>query len=250
MSQYPHGDPVEEARLLLPWYITGKLSKPEHALVEQMLAQHPALQDEYERELKMVDMIRANTGLLQISAVDTTQYRLDKLMKRISREELAKAAPAAPVGVTPKTRTSRWNIKQFLHDWLPTLPSLTGFTPANTVFASLLVLQVGVLGWLTLSPNPVSNTPYRTVTMAEDQNSATVVKGLVLLVDFNPDSQMRQVRDFLHQWDARILDGPNDLNMFKIEVKGVKPADQQQSDAVLQQMGQDQTVIAFIGREF
>jgi hypothetical protein len=61
---------------------------------------------------------------------------------------------------------------------------------------------------------------------------------------------MRQVRDFLHQWDARILDGPNDLNMFKIEVKGVKPADQQQSDAVLQQMGQDQTVIAFIGREF
>jgi hypothetical protein len=86
--------------------------------------------------------------------------------------------------------------------------------------------------------------------MAEDQNSATVVKGLVLLVDFNPDSQMRQVRDFLHQWDARILDGPNDLNMFKIEVKGVKPADQQQSDAVLQQMGQDQTVIAFIGREF
>jgi hypothetical protein len=86
--------------------------------------------------------------------------------------------------------------------------------------------------------------------MVEDQNSATVVKGLVLLVDFNPDSQMRQVRDFLHQWDARILDGPNDLNMFKIEVKGVKPADQQQSDAVLQQMGQDQTVIAFIGREF
>lgn len=49
MDLYPNGDPVEEARLLLPWYITGKLTEAERALVERMLEQHTDLKEEYLR---------------------------------------------------------------------------------------------------------------------------------------------------------------------------------------------------------
>ncbi len=249
MSQYPHGDPVEEARLLLPWYITGKLSDPERKLVEHMLAQHPKLKEEYHRELNMVDMIRANTGLLQLSAMDTTHSRLDKLLKRIGREEQAKAS-ATPETIPrppPEPKAAARGIKTWLTDWLPTFEWLT---PGNTAFALLLLVQAGFLGWFANSMiSPTSNV-YNVATVADDQAATSVAKGLVLLVDFNEEAQVRQVRDFLRQWDARILDGPDDNNLFKIEVKGIQPHDQQQSSTVLQQMEQDKTVIAFIGREY
>ncbi|MGB5600109.1 MAG: hypothetical protein WBM66_15410 [Thiothrix litoralis] len=234
MSQYPHRDPVEEARLLLPWYITEKLSAPERKLVEQMLAEHPELQEEYRRELNMVDMIRANTGLLQLSAMDTTNARLDKLMKRIEREEQTKAS-ATPVTIPrqPEPKTAVRGIKSWLTDWLPTFEWLT---PGNAAFALLLLVQAGFLGWFANSMiSPTSNV-YNVATVADDQAATSVAKGLVLLVDFNEEAQVRQVRDFLRQWDARILDGPDDNNLFKIEVKGIQPHDQQQSSTVLQQM--------------
>lgn len=245
MSQYPHGDPVEEARLLLPWYITGKLSESERKLVEQMLAKHSMLQDEYQRELKMVDMIRANTGLLQLSAVDTTHNRLDKLMKRIGQEEQAKTQSVAP----PHTKRSvwSWDIVSFLRNLLP---NITWLTPANAVFATLLLVQAGFLGWFIQSNAPQPRSLYTTATVAEDQNAISVTKGLVLLVDFHAEAQVQQVRDFLHQWNARIVDGPDDNNLFKIEVKGIQPSDQQQSNLILQQMQQNQTVVAFIGQEY
>ena len=31
MSQQTHKDPIEEARLLLPWYITGKIKETDKA---------------------------------------------------------------------------------------------------------------------------------------------------------------------------------------------------------------------------
>ena len=244
MSQYPHGDPVEEARLLLPWYITGKLSKPEHALVEQMLSQHPMLQDEYERELKMVDMIRANAGLLQLSAMDTTHNRLDKLMKRIGQEEQAKTKSVAPPPT--KRHVWSWDIVSFLRNLLTNTAWLT---PANAVFALLLLVQAGFMGWFIQSNQPPAGSLYTTAAVAKDQNAISATKGLVLLVDFHAEAQVRQVRDFLHQWNARIVDGPDDGNFFKIEVKGVQPSDQQQSNLILQKMQQDQTVVAFIGQE-
>ena len=248
MSQYPHGDHIEEARLLLPWYITGKLTEPERKLVEHMLTQHPSLREEYQRELNMVDMIRANTGLLQLLAVDTTQYRLEKLMKRIEREEEVKA-PLSTTVAPPKPKVKAWGreVKAWLNDLLPRFDWLT---PGNAVFALLLLLQAGFLGWFANSAAPMTESIYKTAAVADDQSAVSVAKGLVLLVDFNEEAQVRQVRSFLHQWDARILDGPDDNNLFKIEVKGIKPADQQQSQNILQQMGQDKTVIAFIGKEY
>jgi hypothetical protein len=222
------------------------LSEPERKLVEHMLEQHPELKEEYHRELRMVDMIRANTGLLQLSAVDTTQHRLDKLMKRIGREEQAKAGVETTAAATSGSKTGARGLRQFLHNLLPTFEWLT---PTNAIFAGLLIIQAGFLGWFAHSAIAPPENIYNTASVADDQTAVPVVKGMVLLVDFNGEAQLHQVRDFLLQWNARILDGPDANNLFRIEVKDVLPSDQR-SDVILQQMGQDQSIVAFIGREY
>lgn len=249
MDQYQQDDPVNEARLLLPWYITGKLTEPERKLVEEMLERHPDLQADYQREMKTVDLLRSNDSLLQLTAVDSTQQRLDKLMKRIQRE-----ASAGSTGQVPQTRQQEKKTAaggSWAEFFRKLLPSMEWLTPANAVFASLLLIQAGFAGWFAhsfMSPND-QEMIYSTVTASDGGQKIPVVNGMVLLVDFNENAQMWQVRDFLNKWNARLLDGPDQSNLFKIEIKNVSPQDKR-SDAVLLQMQQDQTVISFIGREF
>jgi len=248
MSLYPHGDPVEEARLLLPWYITGKLTESERKLVERILETHPELAAEYQRELKLVDMIRANTALLELSAVDTTQQRLEKLMKRIGREERDNSvvSPTAAPALAPQ-RNWLGEAKQWLRHLL--IPKWEGLTPANAIFALLLLIQAGFLGWFAHSAGSKPEGIYVSATVAGDASAVPVVKGMVLLVDFNGDARIQQVKEFLLHWNARILDGPNDTGYFKIEMKDVLSSDPQ-AGTILQQMQQDNAVIAFIGREY
>jgi len=258
MSRYYQGDYLEEARLLLPWYITGRLTEPEKKLVESMLEKHPVLKREYEHEMTMVGLIRENAGLLQLTAMDTTQQRLNKLMKHIERDQqqmdasVGKAMPA-DIGVataTTKPSPTPPRLLSYLKGWLPK-PSW--FTPANAVFASLLVIQIGVMAWYMqvsgTSKAAPDNNIYVSASVEDHKMTVPVVTGMVLMVDFNEDAQVKQMRKFLNQWNARILDGPDANNLFKIEVKGVPETDKR-SEAILQQMQQDQKVVAFVGRDF
>ncbi|MEN9501850.1 MAG: hypothetical protein RI964_1135 [Pseudomonadota bacterium] len=268
MSRYPNGDTLEEARLLLPWYITGKLTEPEKELVQRMLEQHPVLQAEYEREVTLVDLIRENHSLLQLTAVDTTGQRLDKLMRRIERENQGNNAAGAAKPASPALDQAQTTIStpasaqtsprplstrcwQFLQNLLP---SNVGFTPTNAVFASLVVVQAGLVGWYVWSANPMATVSNSALTTTTYQTATAPIvataKDLELLVDFNDAVQIRQVRDFLQRWNAHIIDGPdvNADNYFRLEVRGVQPQDAKQADTIVQQMQQEQTVINFAGK--
>ncbi len=261
MSRYPNGDPLEEARLLLPWYITGKLNEPEKELVERMLDQNPTLKAEYEREVALVEVIRENQSLLQLTAVDTTGQRLEKLMRRIEREaptdtvvsdatSHTSVADSIGVGVSttsPKRSPSHLGVGQRIWQFLQSLiPLKEGFVPANAVFASLLALQVGFVGWYAWYTQPDTQMTYQSATATTATNTE---KGLELLVDFNDRAQVQQVREFLLRWNARIVDGPdvNANSFFRVEVKGIS-AQEQQADEVVQQMQQEQAIINFAGK--
>lgn len=265
MSRYPNGDPLEEARLLLPWYITGKLNEPEKELVERMLEQNPTLKAEYEREVALVEVIRENQSLLQLTAVDTTGQRLEKLMRRIEREAptdtvVSNAASHTSVAdsigvnvavgastVSPKRSPARPSVGQRVWQFLQSLiPLQEGFVPANAVFASLLALQVGFVGWYAWYTQSGTQMTYQSATATTTANTE---KGLELLVDFNDRAQVQQVREFLLRWNARIVDGPDaDANsFFRVEVRGIN-AQEQQADEVVQQMQQEQAIINFAGK--
>jgi hypothetical protein len=232
---------TEEAHLLLPWYITGKLSEPEKQHVESALASDPDLQADYQREQRMASMIRENASLLELAAVDTTDQRLDKLLKHIEREtgkaqtqpEQRRPAPAKPP------------LLQRLREWFnfPWLPS------ANVAFASLLAIQIGVAGWFTYLNATKQETIYTSAAVVEDNAAASKPSGMTLLIDFKDDAAARQIREFLLKWNAHIIDGPDANNLFRIEVRDT-PATDKRSELILQKMQQDQSVSNFIGREF
>jgi hypothetical protein len=245
MSLFPTSDPIEEARLLLPWYITGKLTEPERKLVEHVLAQSPELQADHQRELRMVDLIHANTGLLQLTAVDTTPQRLSKLMKRIERETNPPVILPTPP-IAPDTVKKPLSLRQFL---LNLLPDMAWLTPTNAVFATLLIVQVGVLIWFAQIASTSKENNYVSASVMDAQTAISVTNGMKLLVEFKDDAQVQQVRDFLLKWNAHITDGPDANNLFKIEVKGTSSTDKH-SSVILEQMQQDQTVLTFIGQEF
>ena len=139
---------LEEARLLLPWYLTGQLSAVERELVENALSQYPSLQDELWQEEQIKKLVCQDAQLLELSALDTTPQRLDNLLRRIGRESeqqdthSVNSHLARPVIVTaatvPSPSQSRWKI------WLHNLFNTEWLTPANAVLAGLLVCQVGV----------------------------------------------------------------------------------------------------------
>ncbi len=255
MSQHTHKDPIEEARLLLPWYITGKLSAAEKAAVEAALQQYPVLQEEYTRELKLVETIRLNADLLKLTAMDTTQQRLDKLLKRIERE----AVHTTPVELSPEVkpavstlakRPSWWQgIKQSVTDWLGDGGM---WKPANALFASLLAVQIGVLAlyYIQAPTNSTASTVYKTVTMEGVENAGESKNNLVVFIDFNKNANVTTLRQFLKKWNAHVIDGPDNNELFRVEFKNTQAFSDADIKQRLVQLEQDKAVISFVGREF
>jgi len=261
MSQYHQSDSVEEARLLLPWYITGKLSDAEQELVERMLEQDAHLRADYLREVNVVKLVRENNSLLKLTAVDTTQQRLEKLLKRIERETPAVALVPDPmptltlsVGTkSDKTAKKTKSVTNVFSELVTRLTDFFNFSPTNAVFASLLAVQIGLVAWYAYTdfkPSASAEKVYQSVTVPETHTTAgNTADSLILLIDFNDKASIGQVKEFLNKWNARILDGPNENNSFKIEVKHRSAADKR-VDSLIQQMNQDQAVVAFIGKDY
>lgn len=263
MSQKDREDPVEEARLLLPWYITGKLSEAEKQLVEQMLEQDAGLRADYQREINLVGLIRQNNSLLTLTAVDTTQQWLDKLMKRIEREAAPRQEAVAPVQAVTETvvkptgaqkTTKTKSTFSFGVWWKEWWAGMDWLTPANAVFASLVVLQAGLLGgyWYmsqSAQPHIQPLSIYESASVTDEPAPVAAGEGVFLLIDFNDQAKMHQIREFLLQWDAHIIDGPDDNNLFKIRL-GRQPLPEKRLDLLLQQMKKDQDVVSFVGQAY
>lgn len=213
---------LEEARLLLPWYLTGQLSAVEKELVENALGQFSELQAELKREEQMQKLVCQDAQLLELSALDTTPQRLENLLRRITREEeqkqesttlnanahLARPVVAQPktTSVTPTTKSTKWQ------EWLKNLFSVEWLTPANAVLAGLLVCQVGVgafyLAYHQQTTQPADSAiaqtsaqgTYELSSVKDDTESSSVVlkdNEYLLLVTFNPDAKIGAVQKFL-----------------------------------------------------
>ena len=116
---------IEEARLLLPWYLTNTLSDEEQDLVNKALEASSELRKEFVREEKMMRLVQENTSLLELSALDTTEQRLENTLSRIEREEQQATAVAddlPAVQATTKAESSWFSrlfkTKLFDIEWL------------------------------------------------------------------------------------------------------------------------------------
>ena len=237
---------IEEARLLLPWYLTNTLSDEEQDLVNKALEASAELRKEFVREEKMMRLVKENTSLLELSALDTTEQRLGNTLARIEREEQSEIATVAsdrPVTLAAAKTESSWFgrfFKQKLFDieWL---------TPANAAFASLLAVQVGVLGYQQLNHSDAVYISAGANVSGAPQQSETSLKKM-LLMEFKPDAQYAEVCDFLHEWDAHIVAGPSNNNVFTVAVNAPLVSDAGAlADKIMAKSSDDDALVLFAG---
>lgn len=244
---------IEEARLLLPWYLTNTLSDEEQALVNKALEASPELRKEFMREEKMMQLVKENTSLLELSALDTTEQRLENTLARIEREEqqstvaTAETAPAVKADVAGKDNwfSRLFTGKLFDIEWL---------TPANAAFASLLAVQVGVLGYHQLNQSDKvhidhSNPDYSTVSTEQTTDKVSIKQRF--LMEFHADAQHGEVCDFLTKLDAHIVKGPNSRNIFVVEMPTDPYTDAEAlAGDIMAKASNDNDPVVFIGSEF
>lgn len=265
MSNLESNELLEEARHLLPWYLTDKLSKAEQGLVNQALELFPELQHELIQEEKMMHVVRTNTSLLELSALDTTEQRLNKLLARIERQEDKHetelySEPVVTHQVLPSAATTHTTKpaapaqkKWFDFLWRQRLFNLDGLNPANAVFASLVLAQVALLAYGHFSPEPDVKFTVASVTTTQPQPVNTDGKTEIsrFLVQFANDAKHVEVCEFLNQWQAHIVSGPNAQSIFTIEMPVAPNIDKVAlAESIMQQTAQHSSPVLFLGPQF
>lgn len=264
MSNLDPNTLLEEARRLLPWYLTDKLSKTEQGLVNQALEMFPELQTELSQEEKMMRVVRTNTSLLELSALDTTEQRLTKLLARIDREdekqeefrlqqETIREVLSSPVTSVPKA-TAPSKAKKTWRDffWGSPLFNLNWLTPANAVFASILLAQAALLAYWTLSSQhpsqfTVANVEANQFAVNSDGNPEVAR----FLVQFSNTATHGEIFAFLKQWQAHMVAGPNAQGIFTLEMPVASNIDKVAlADSIMKQAAQQNSPVLFLGPQF
>lgn len=249
MNSHESGNLIDEARLLMPWYLTNKLSSEEQQLVNEALEQSSELRGEFLQEEKMMRLVKENKSLLELTALDTTQQRLDKVLSRIQHEEQQTQTAQNTATAKKKGKAENWLSKFFKsglfgNDWL---------SPANAVFASLLVCQLGFMGYTQLSPSASEGAVYKPASVQKTSAGQAGIKKstATFLVEFRDDAPYGEVCDFLNTWNARIVSGPDKQNMFSVELSTDSTTDAAAlADSIMKQATANKAPLSFILPQF
>ena len=199
--------PGEEIEMLLPWYVTGKISDDDRARVDRYLADHPEVQS----QLALVREEIEETGAMAEALGSPRAGALDKLLADIE----ALDGPAIARAEAP-------SLAERLSAWLPSFES-PAMQFAGIAAAIVIVAQAIVIGTLVGGGNG-GGAQYETATGSE-----TVVRpGTRLLVAFEPGATAEAITALLDEKNAAIVSGPKGSGLFEIRI-----SEQQLDDAAI-----------------
>ncbi|MEH6633030.1 MAG: hypothetical protein V7776_19605 [Halopseudomonas aestusnigri] len=170
---------------LLPFYVNGSLEGDELKAVKKAISEDKALQDECTFLQSLIDEVH-NQGIENSPG----EFGLKRLQRDLSKAKIgeAKAVPKNDNIVT--FGTSRWRIA------------------AIAACVVLLVQSVYVL------PQWQNNDDL----IAASGGNITQVRGPIISITFVPEAQEENIRELLLAVDARIVDGPSALGVYKLSV--------------------------------
>ncbi len=176
----------------LPWLVNGTLSAEERTRLEAALGTSDQARAALNWELALRKEIKAET-----TEWTPPPQALNEVMKRIARSQ-AQARPSA------------------IRDFLARVKESFQITPKFAFACAVMVVQVGVIGYLWSSLEQERG--YSEMRSTQPYNSTTKF----IRVMFKPTSTESDLRDLLHNVNAEIVAGPSQVGDYYLLVEPVQ----------------------------
>lgn len=181
---------------LLPWYVNGTLDDVER----QQVARHIESCSDCRRELDEITQIKRELKAIYGAQAEAPPSLARSVMARVSAERTVKE-DRRHEGMSSLRGIDQWFRSLFLPQWIP------------TVAAMLIVIQAGLLMWVTFPSTRQDQILSRSV-------GSPVIKFRVV---FKGESTEAQTRELLTLIRGRVIDGPDASHAYTIEVLGDDP---------------------------
>lgn len=177
---------------LLPWYATGTLGEADR----QRVARHLETCRDCSRELEDLTEIRRTLTELSRQEAEPSARLARSVMARVKADSIGQDRPHQETSWVADL--DRWFRSLLMPQWVPTLAAV------------LVVVQMGLLVWVTLPPAERGDISARSVGMQ--------TQAVKITVRFQPTATEDSIRSILQRLHARLVDGPTADGTFTISI--------------------------------
>jgi hypothetical protein len=218
-------DEREEIELLLPWYVTGKLSAAERQRVDRFLAENPDIA----RQIELAREESAETVISSEALGAPSAGSLDRLMQQVSRMPRRAGPMQILTGGLER-----------LADWIGGLTRVQLGAVAAAA-ALLLAVQAGALLYMTERGS-------RTYETASGPTETVGGAGTFAVVSFQPTASAADIAALLSQTGAQIVEGPKAGGLWRVRLSTERLADAE-AEAKIAFLRSKSAVISFASPE-
>jgi hypothetical protein len=218
-------DEREEIELLLPWYVTGKLSAAERQRVERFLADNPDIA----RQIELAREESAETVMSSEALGAPSAGSLDRLMQQVT----AMPQRAGPMQILTGGL-------ERLADWIGGLTRVQ-LGAVAVAAALLLAVQAGALLYMTERGSQTYET-------ASGPTETAGGAGTFAVVSFRPTASAADIAALLSEAGAQIVEGPKAGGLWRVRLSAERLADAE-TEAKIALLRSKSAVISFASPE-
>ena len=212
MNRVEHNKEIEQASLLLPWYVTGKISAVDKKEVEDCLAISASIREELIEEQKLFARIHSDPEVLNLMAITTEDQRLDALFDRINEAEKAKNTDSVETFKMESPSVS----------FLSKLGSL--FSPPSVSWVSLavavfLLAQVAIVT-IVLTDKPVDVGYELSSDTTLTESDIVAKENTILIVQFRANVTEGYVQSVFKNIGVKSFTNPNGSTNYRVILGG------------------------------
>lgn len=242
----------QQVRTLLPWYHLGKLSDTEKALVDKATLEDSVLRDELALEAEMIKQTRADKTVMDGTALQSAQVRLNSVLAKIDALETPSEQVAAePAKASaPQAPTLFARIKAYVDNLL----TGNSHSFSYAVFAVLTVVQLGLLMFFVL-PSANITSEYGLASYTESSPGTQVVSAptdadnTVLLIGLDENIHFEQIESLFSDVEnvqAELL--PDDAGFYRVRLN--KKLTAEELEGLENELSKKHASIWFVGEQF
>jgi len=213
-----------EIESLLPWYVTGKLSKSETEKVDQYLAAHPGMS----MQLDLIEQEKLETTLINEAIATPSATSIDRLMARLDEEFGPEQSPDETSWLQSIWRDIAGAFQ------MPVIQF------AGAAAAVLIIVQAISLGVLLNSNTPGSAT-YTTASGPE----SPATSGTVMLVTFKQSATAERISKLLEETNGSIVKGPLAGGFYHVQFN-IEPKSPEKVEALVKALETRSDIIDFV----